>query len=80
MEGFSLQGQKLQNLNVKDWQSYKTGSKSVVTKVTLASKKLLLKAKTSLNMSKIAVGFCIQDNAEKNIILPESVELFGGES
>ena len=80
MEGHCLQGQKMQNLNVKDWQSYKTGSKSVTCKVGLVAKKLLLKPKSPLNMSKIAVGFCVQDNVEKNIFLPESVELYGGSS
>ena len=80
MEGFSLQGQKMQNLNVKDWQSYKTGSKSVTCKVSLTAKKLLLKPKQPLNMNKFAVGFNIQDNVDKNNILPDTVELFGGSS
>ena len=80
MEGFSLQGQKQQNLNVKDWQSYKTGSKSVTCKVSLAAKKLLLKPKQPLNMNKFAVGFNIQDSADKNNVLPDTVELFGGSS
>jgi len=57
-----MQGQKLQNLNVKDWQSYKTGSKSITCKVSLIAKKLLLKPKSAVNMSKFIVGFNIQDN------------------
>ena len=34
-------------------------------KVGLAGKKLLLKHKNPLNMSKIEAGFCIQDNVKK---------------
>lgn len=75
-----MQGQKLQNLNVKDWQSYKAGSKSVTCKVSIAAKKLLLKPKCALNMSKFLVGFNIQDNPEKNIFLPDNVELYGGQT
>ena len=65
---------------MKDWQSYKTGSKSATCKVSLSARKLLLKPKQSLNMSKFVVGFNIQDNADKNNVLPDTVELYGGSS
>lgn len=66
------------NLQCKDLQTYKAGSKSFVTKVLASSKKLYLQSPHTLNMSKFVIGFNVQDTADKNNILPDSVELFGG--
>ena len=60
---------------------YKTGSKSFVTKIAASSKKIILKPNTSTNklyMNKFIIGFNVTDNAEKNCILPDAVELYGG--
>lgn len=31
-----------------------------------------------MNVSKLIIGFIVQDTTEKNIILPDYVELYGG--
>lgn len=80
MEGFVMQAGKTQNLNVKDWQTYKSGSKSTVCKVSVHCRKFQLKPQKPVNMNKFVIGFTIQDNPEKNNLLPDKVELFGGAS
>jgi hypothetical protein len=48
------------NLNCKDLQNYKNGSKSFLTKVSVANKRIYLKPTNSLYMSKFIIGFNVQ--------------------
>lgn len=46
----------------------------------MASRKMFIKSSSNspLFMTKFAVGFNVQDNSEKNCLLPDYVELYGG--
>ena len=74
-----LHNQKLVTLAVKDWQNGKNGNKSVACKVNTSAKRVLLRPKQQkdINMHKFLIGFNIQENPDKNIILPDQVELYG---
>ena len=79
LEAHMLHNLKVVPLVIKDWQAGKAGSKNSACNVSTSVRRILLKHKEprKINMHKFMVGFGVQDNSEKNIILPDQVELFG---
>lgn len=68
----------------KDWLVNKAGNRSAaIYNVTYSSdpskdSELLLHSSNGILLTKLALGFLVTDNTEKNNVLPREIELYGG--
>lgn len=78
MKAYFVQGTSISPIAYKDLQAFKAGSKQSAFAMSSGAKRILLKSESPFDMSKFVIGFVIQEGSEKNIILPDAVELSGG--